>query len=105
MPLPTNYIELKAEIANRLNRSDLTSDIPSFISFGESDINLISRLSDQERTAELSMVVNQDYLATPDGFLEGISLNYNSNSRGGLRKVSVGDLDRYKINNSSGTPS
>ena len=66
----SNYTELKAAIADYLNRSDLTSQIVDFITLAESDINNVSRLTEQETNATITMVAAQAYNSLPTGFLE-----------------------------------
>lgn len=106
MTLPTNYSELKAEVANWLNRSDLTSDIPTFIAFAEARLNRVSRLVDQEVIAEILTTPNQNYSDLPVGFLQGISLIYSQNLYVNPVKIDIAILDEYKVlyPNASGIP-
>ena len=69
MTIPTAFIGLKTEVLNWLNRPDLTSDVATFIAFGEADINLVSRLSQQETTAAVTTTSSQNYTTLPTGFL------------------------------------
>ena len=48
----TDYASLQAQIADYLNRADLTSQIPMFIQFVEVDLNNQLRLRDQVVRAE-----------------------------------------------------
>lgn len=72
----SNYTELKAAVADYLNRSDLTSQIVDFITMAEGDINTESRLIHQEITATITMVSGQDYNTLPTGFQEAINFYY-----------------------------
>lgn len=104
MTIPTTYTELQAEVANWLNRTDLTSDIPTFIAFGEARINRIATLSNQETTAAVNTTNGQNYTNLPDGFLEHISLTYDDNLYENPAKVNLQDLDQGKIETSNGVP-
>ena len=53
----TNYTELKASLANWLNRSDLTTEIADdFITLAEADFN--SKLRVRAMIAQVSITVN-----------------------------------------------
>jgi len=86
----TNYTQLQAQIANYLGRTDLTSQIPLFITFAE------TRLSREIRTRKLlksayatipggdsKISIPPDFLEMRDIYLDGnprVSLNYLSPS-------------------------
>lgn len=70
------YAELKSSVANWLNRTDLTAEIPDFIKLAESRIAHEVRLPTIEKTA--SMTPNaQGAIAIPADFLELIDVFYN----------------------------
>jgi hypothetical protein len=72
----TTYAELKSSVANWLNRTDLTAEIPDFIKLAESRIAHEVRLPTIEKTA--SMTLNsQGAIAIPADFLELIDVFYN----------------------------
>lgn len=64
----TTYALLKTAIADWLNRQDLTSIIPTFISLAESDFQRSIRTRDMVQRS--TATVNSQYTALPDDFLE-----------------------------------
>lgn len=64
----TTYAELKTSIANWLNRSDLTSVIPDFITLAESYLNNALRVRQQMTRTTLS--VDAEFEDVPSDFLE-----------------------------------
>ena len=73
----TTYDELKSSIADFLNRDDLTSVIPTFISLTEADINRKIRHWRMENRATAE--VDSRYSAIPADFLEPIRLHLEGN--------------------------
>lgn len=64
----TNYSELKTAAANWLHRSDLTSYIPDFITFGEAQIYRDLRIRAMETSLNTS--ISAGVLSVPSGYLE-----------------------------------
>ena len=65
----TNYTELKASLANWLNRSDLTTEIgDDFIKLTEADFN--SKLRVRSMIAQVNITVNAETVALPTDFLQ-----------------------------------
>ena len=64
----STYSELTAAIADWLNRSDLTSAIPSFISLSEAQMNRNLRVRQMVSRSEAT--IDTKYSALPAGFLE-----------------------------------
>jgi len=100
----TTYDELKASIADFLNRDDLTSVIPDFISLAESNLNMTVRHWRQEKrsTAE----IDTQYSAIPADFLEVISFHISSGDYRSLELISQAEMQdrRYKSGDTSGKP-
>ena len=100
----TTYDELKASIADFLNRDDLTSVIPDFITMAEAEFNRSIRHWRMEKrsTAE----IDTQYSAIPSDFLEAIRFYITSNDTRPLELISQGELlDRkYRSANTSGKP-
>jgi hypothetical protein len=67
------YTELKANVAAWLNRSDLTSVIPTFIELAEERLRDL-RLHRFTTSTTLTVPAGQDYVALPTDFLELRSL-------------------------------
>ena len=100
----TTYDELKASIADFLNRDDLTSVIPDFITMAEAEFNRSIRHWRMEKrsTAE----IDTQYSAIPADFLEAIRFYITSNDTRPLELISQSELlDRkYRSLNTSGKP-
>lgn len=94
----TTYSGLKASIANWLNRTDLTSEIPLFIELAENRIYHELRVPTMEKVAALE--VDADGFATiPDDFLELREVWWNYVP---LERVSLTEL--YRREDMSGVP-
>lgn len=71
------YSGLKAEIADFLNRSDLTSAIPTFIKLSEAKFNRVLRTRQMVKRA--TATIDTQYFAMPSDFLEAKSFILNTN--------------------------
>lgn len=78
MPL-SNYSELQTAIANWLNRDDLTSVIPDFISLAEDDMNRTIRHYEMEERSTASF--DTRYTLLPTSFLEAVRLHLDADER------------------------
>lgn len=63
-----SYSELKTAVANWLNRSDLTSQVPDFITFGENRISRELRIRAMETA--LSSAISSGVVAVPSAYRE-----------------------------------
>jgi len=77
----TKLSELKAEIANTLNRSDLTASIPGWISLSEVDIRSRFRTADMQTSTALTMTAGTATLALPADFGELIRFQYTADGQ------------------------
>jgi hypothetical protein len=68
----TNYGELKSAVGDFLNRSDLTSVIPTFVDFAEAEFNRILRI--RQMVARAEAVIDSRFSAVPADFLEAKDL-------------------------------
>lgn len=75
----TTYSELKTSIANWLNRDDLTSVIPDFISLTESDVNRNVRHWRMEQRATATL--DARYTTLPTDFLEAVRFHLSVDQR------------------------
>ncbi len=66
----STYTELKSSLADWLNRSDLTSVIPDFISLAEAQIERQLRTRQMIVRATASFAAAAEYGTVPDDFLE-----------------------------------
>ena len=66
----TNYSDLKTQVANYLGRSDLTSQIPTFISFAELRLSRDIRIRQMLKTATATMTGGDSTVGLPSDFLQ-----------------------------------
>lgn len=76
----TNYTELKASIADWLNRQDLTAQIPDFIALAEARINRTLRV--REMLVRRRTVTPNQFIALPVDYLETFQLQLPPDSTG-----------------------
>lgn len=69
-----NYTDLKAAVATWLNRTDLTDQIPDFITLAETRLNRLLRLRLTEVDAPLTVAASGTTVALPAAFSEPIGL-------------------------------
>lgn len=93
----TTYAELQTAIANFLDRSDLTSIIPTFIDLCEADMSRKIRhwRMEQRSTAEL----DTQYSALPADFLEPIRLSITGGSTYTLEMESQAQMSNRRMQN------
>lgn len=82
----TTYSELKTAIADFLNRDDLTSVIPTFISLAESQINRDIRHWRMEVREDITL--NAEYVNLPATWIETIQLHIKGNGTEPLKIAS-----------------
>jgi len=100
----TTYTELKTSIGDWLNRSDLTTAIPDFISLAEAQVERTLRTRQMIVRANASF--DAQYGAVPSDFLETKSLKLTStNPQTPLQFLSIDALDNEAANyTASGKP-
>lgn len=100
----SNYTELKASIADFLNRDDLTTVIPDFITLAEAQINRDIRHYEMENRATADL--DQQYLDRPSDWLETIRINITSGGTRTLDLLSAASMSdkRAGAENTTGEP-
>lgn len=100
----TNYTELKTSIADFLNRDDLTSVIPTFISLAEAQINRDVRHWRMEKRSVGD--VDSEYSNLPSDWIQTISLHVNGEGTSTLNLASREAVanHRFKTQDESGRP-
>lgn len=100
----SNYTELKASIADFLNRDDLTAVIPDFITLAEAQINRDIRHYEMENRATADL--DQQYLDRPSDWLETIRINITSGGTRTLDLLSAASMSdkRAGAENTTGEP-
>lgn len=100
----TTYAELKTAIAEWLNRDDLTSTIPDFITLAEESMALNMRHWRMENRATATL--DSQYEALPARFIAPIRLSLTGGNTYALEQVSQAQLmdRRSQASNVSGRP-
>jgi chemotaxis regulatin CheY-phosphate phosphatase CheZ len=98
------YDELKTNIANFLNRSDLTDQLDFFIDATEGEFNRRLRTKDMIKRA--TATADAQYMSLPTDWLEAINIEITSNDFRPLFQQSIESLDVYRKanNNVTGQP-
>ena len=98
------YAELKTEIANFLNRSDLTSQMDFFIDQTEAEINRRLRVSTTVKRA--TATASGQYITVPTDWLEAINIVLTGSPYSPLFQLSIESMDVYRksINSATGSP-
>ena len=101
----TTYDELKAAVADFLNRDDLATSAATFISLAEAGMQRSLRHWRMEKRA--NAVIDTQYSAIPADFLQVIRFHITSGTTRPLELISQSELLERKANtsNTSGTPS
>jgi hypothetical protein len=91
----TTYAELKTSVGDWLNRSDLTTAIPDFISLAEAQIerNLRTRQMIVRSTASLTT----EYSAVPDDFLEAKTFKLDTSPPTPLQFETIDSMDNLSV--------
>ena len=102
----TTYTELKASIADFLNRDDLTTVIPDFITLAEAQINRDVRHWKMEVRSSGQQDAADEYIQIPSDWLETIRLHITDNTTSVVNLISRDAMadKRQKALDASGTP-
>lgn len=100
----TTFAELKSSIADFLNRDDLTSVIPDFITLAEAEMSRKLRHWRMERRS--TAVLDTQYSALPNDFYEPIRLSITSGDTYTLELANLNELSNQRMRNlnTSGRP-
>lgn len=100
----TTYTELKTSIADWLNRTDLTTTIPDFISLAEAQIE--RQLRTRQMLTRTTLTIDAEFEAIPADFLEIRALKLTStNPDTPLSFMTMDSLDEQSlIDTGSGRP-
>jgi hypothetical protein len=69
----TTYTQLQQAVADWSNLSDLTAYIPDFITLAEARLNDMLLLKNMESDEPLTLVVGQNYVTLPTGYISPIA--------------------------------
>jgi len=98
----TNYTELQASVADFLNRSDMTSVIPDFITMCEADMNRTLRV--REMSIRTRAPINSQYVKLPADFLGMRNIDLLTDPVTPLSYLNLQNLDIHRSNKSTGKP-
>jgi len=98
----TTYAELKTAVANWLNRTDLTSKIPDFITIAESQLASDLRIREMEKRVTAS--ISTEYFDIPTDFIEMRNIQLNTSPITRLNYYSPEQMDTFEPYTSSGKP-
>ena len=98
------FSALKTAIANFLNRSDLTTTIPDFITLAEAQVN--RRLRVREMVGRSTASIADGYLAVPSDFLGTRTITLATDPTSILKYVSPDEAETLKatVYTGTGTP-
>ena len=102
----TTYTELKASIADFLNRDDLTTVIPDFITLAESQINRDVRHWKMEARSSGQQSGGDEYMQIPADWVESIRLHLTGSGTSAVNLISRDAMadKRASAEDVSGTP-
>lgn len=93
------FTNLKASIADWLNRSDLTNVIPDFISLAEAQLNRELRHYKQQEKA--TALIDTQYSATPPDWLQTVRFHLNDDNATLLKQTSPEEIAKLRNDNSN----
>lgn len=100
----TNYSDLKTQVANYLGRTDLTSQIPTFISFAELRLSRDLRIRQMLKTATATMTAGDSTVGLPSDFLQMRDLFVDGNPRIAISYITPSTFTRDARATESGKP-
>ena len=95
----SNYGNLKTTIADWLNRDDLTSVIPDFVSLATAQVN--RRVRHWRMVKRATATVSSQFLTLPDDWLEGRNIQLSTDPVTALQFASIQQLDVFRERYSS----
>ena len=98
----SNYTELQASIADFLNRSDLTSVIPDFITMCEADFNRTLRVRDMSVRSRAP--IDSQYVKLPADFLGMRNIDLLTDPVTPLTYKNLQNLDIHRAGDATGKP-
>ena len=100
----TTYDELKTSVADFLNRDDLTSVIPDFITLAETAMNRSIRHWRMEKRA--NAIADTQYTALPTDYLQMIRLSIIDSTTSTIENVGQFEISKLRMqnNNTLGKP-
>ena len=98
------FTELKDAVADWLDRSDLTTRIPDFITLAEARLNRDLRIRPMEVRSTMETTSGQRYFNLPGGYLQMRNMQMNTNPITPLEYITPEMLDRLYGSDTTGKP-
>lgn len=98
----STYAELKTAVANFIDRSDLTSRIPEFITMSEAAIGRDVRIRQMEKRATTN--ISTEYVDMPTDFILARNIQLNTSSQERLKYLTPEQMDMYRPSQTTGKP-
>jgi len=96
------YAELKTAVANFIDRTDLTSRIPEFITMSEAAIGRDVRIRQMEKRAIAD--ISTEYVDMPTDFILQRNIQLNTSSQERLKYLTPEQMDIYRPSQTTGKP-
>ena len=100
----SNYSELKAAIADWLNRSDLTDSIPDFIVLAEARHKRDFKIRRMETRVTANTVADSEFYSLPDNYVAMRNIQLNTDPKTPLEYLTPEQIDRIHAGSSKGKP-
>lgn len=97
-----NYTELQASVADFLNRSDLTSVIPDFITMAEAELNRTLRV--REMSVRTQAPIDSQYVKLPADFLGMRNIDLLTDPVTPMTYKNLQNLDIHRASDATGKP-
>ena len=97
-----NYTDLKASVADFLNRSDLTSVIPDFVTMAEADFNRTLRV--REMSVRTRAPIDAQYVKLPADFLGMRNIDLLTDPVTPMTFKNLQNLDIHRAGDATGKP-
>ena len=98
----SNYTELQASVADFLNRSDMTSVIPDFITMAEAELNRTLRV--REMSVRTQAPIDSQYVKLPDDFLGMRNIDLLTDPVTPMTYKNLQNLDVHRASDATGKP-
>ena len=100
----SNYSELKAAIADWLNRSDLTDSIPDIIVLAETRHKRDFKIRRMETRVTANTVADSEFYSLPDNYVAMRNIQLNTDPKTPLEYLTPEQMDRIHAGSSKGKP-
>ncbi len=100
----TNYSELKSAIADWLDRTDLTDQIPDFITLAEARHKRDFKLRRMETRVTANTIADTEYYTLPDQYVAMRNIQLNTDPKTSLEYLTPEQMDRIYSGSNKGKP-